>query len=351
MTIPRNRVLLAIAAAIVLAAGCASLEPNPNLQKAQADVQAAANNPEVMAKAPHELRRAQEALANAERAWREKEPVEEVNSQAYVAQVRANAAMDYARARRATDEMQQAQAEVARLQLAAREREASLATAEARRQQRSAEEARADAARANRDAAAAAREAAAAADQAAAERARSAQAEQQAREAMAAAADQTAAERARTAQAQQQAREASERLALMEKRLVEIEGKQTDRGILVTLGDVLFEFGHAELLPAAEPRLDRLAEFLKQFPDRKLLIEGYTDAIGSESYNRDLSRRRAQAVQAALLRRGLDPSRMTTEGYGKAYPVADNASATGRQMNRRVEVVVSDDKGNLRPRA
>src|SRR5262249_19850147 len=147
------------------------------------------------------------------------------------------------------------------------------------------------------------------------------------------------------------ARETRERLALMQTRIAEIEGRQTDRGILVTLGDVLFEFNKSELLPAAQPRLDRLAEFLKQFPDRKLLVEGYTDAIGSESYNLELSRRRAHAVQAALLMRGIDSSRMAAEGYGKSYPVADNANATGRQMNRRVEVVVSDDKGNLKPRA
>jgi len=151
--------------------------------------------------------------------------------------------------------------------------------------------------------------------------------------------------------AEQQAREARERLAVMETRIVEIEGQQTDRGILVTLGDVLFEFGKADLLPVAEPRLDRLANFLKQFPEKKLLVEGYTDSIGSDSFNQELSRRRAEAVHAGLIRRGVDPARMVVEGYGKAFPVADNANPTGRQMNRRVEVVVSDDKGNLRPRA
>lgn len=317
MTNLRNRVSLAVAAALA-AAGCASLEPNPALERARADVQAASANPDVLTRAPRELYQAQDALARAERTWREKEPAVEVNHQAYLAQRRAAAAMDFARGRRATDELQQAQIEVDRLRLASRERDTALAQAEARRQQQAAQDARADAAAAARAAAAASGEA--------------------------------ASERARAVQAEQQAREARERLALMETRIIEIEGKQTDRGILVTLGDVLFEFGRAELLPVAQPRLDRLAEFLKQFPDRKLLVEGYTDSIGSEKSNLELSRRRAEAVQAALQRRGIDPSRMVVEGYGKSYPVADNASDTGRQMNRRVEVVVSDEKGTLRRR-
>jgi outer membrane protein OmpA-like peptidoglycan-associated protein len=341
MTILRNRVSLAVAAALALAAaGCASLEPNPALERARADVSAASANPDVVARAPRELFQAQDALARAERTWRDKAPTTEVNHQAYLAQTRAAAAMDFARGRRATDELQRAQVEVDRLRLASRERDAALAQAEARRQQQAAQDARADAARASQDAAAAARAAAAASSEAASERARAA-----------AASGEAASERARAAQAEQQARDARERLALIETRIIEIEGKQTDRGILVTLGDVLFEFGRAELLPAAEPRMDRLAAFLKQFPERKLLVEGYTDARGSEQFNLELSRRRAQAVQAALLRRGIDPSRMVVEGYGENFPIADNASDTGRQMNRRVEVVVSDEKGNLRPRA
>ena len=107
-------------------------------------------------------------------------------------------------------------------------------------------------------------------------------------------------------------------------------------------------------VPTAEvritPDLDKLANFLKQFPDRKLLIEGYTDSVGSDSYNQDLSDRRAQAVRDALVQRGVDTSRITARGYGKAHPVADNASPEGRAMNRRVEIVIADDKGNLRGR-
>src|SRR3989344_5731674 len=140
------------------------------------------------------------------------------------------------------------------------------------------------------------------------------------------------------------------RLRAHEAQLRELEAQQTERGLLVTLGDVLFAFNKAELSAQAGPRLDKLANFLKQFPDRKLLIEGYTDSVGSDSYNQDLSDRRAQAVHDALVQRGVDTSRITARGYGKAHPVADNASPEGRAMNRRVEIVIADDKGNLRGR-
>ena len=123
-----------------------------------------------------------------------------------------------------------------------------------------------------------------------------------------------------------------------------------DAGASVTLGDVLFEFGKAQLLPTAGPRLDQLADFLRQYPDRKLLIEGHTDSVGSTSANQTLSERRAQAVQQALTMRGVDPSRITTRGYGKAFPVASNGTPEGRALNRRVEVVIADDKGTLRSR-
>ena len=136
----------------------------------------------------------------------------------------------------------------------------------------------------------------------------------------------------------------------LEEQILNLATNETDRGLVMTLGDVLFAFNKAELSAQAGPRLDKLANFLKQFPDRKLLIEGYTDSVGSDSYNQDLSDRRAQAVRDALVQRGVDSSRITARGYGKAHPVADNASPEGRAMNRRVEIVIADDKGNLRGR-
>jgi outer membrane protein OmpA-like peptidoglycan-associated protein len=335
-----HRIATLVASAVLALTGCASIEPNGALEKARVDVNAAAMDPDVVARAPLELRAAQDALDRATAVWRAGDSAAEVNHQAYLAQVRAITAMDFARARRATDEMQQAQAESDRARLAARTREADWANAQARAQARAAEEARAQAEAARNESSIAAQQAAAAAQQAAA-------ATQQA----AAATQQAAADRDRAAQAEAEAMDAKQRLALVESRIVEIEGRHTERGILVTLGDVLFEFNKAELLATAQPRLDRLADFLRQFPDKRLLIEGYTDAIGSDRYNLELSQRRAEAVKNALVSRGIEPARMTAEGYGKAYPVADNKDAGGRQMNRRVEVVVSDERGNLKPRA
>ena len=97
-----------------------------------------------------------------------------------------------------------------------------------------------------------------------------------------------------------QANAAQDRVRALEAQLRDMEAQQTERGLLVTLGDVLFAFNKAELSAQAAPRLDKLANFLKQFPDRKLLIEGYTDSVGGDRYNQDLSDRRAQAERDAL---------------------------------------------------
>lgn len=150
--------------------------------------------------------------------------------------------------------------------------------------------------------------------------------------------------------AQNQAAQANARASALEVKLKELQAQQTERGLLVTLGDVLFEFGKANLLPTAGQRLDQLADFLRQYPDRKLIVEGHTDSVGSDAANQALSERRAQAVQQALLMRGVDAARITVRGYGKSYPVASNATPEGRALNRRVEVVIADEKGNLRAR-
>ena len=97
--------------------------------------------------------------------------------------------------------------------------------------------------------------------------------------------------------------------------------------------------------------INKLAQFLQENPDRKVIIEGYTDSTGSDAYNQTLSERRATSVQVALIKMGVNPSRIVTAGYGKAYPVADNASVSGRAMNRRVEVTISNDNQPVKPRS
>jgi outer membrane protein OmpA-like peptidoglycan-associated protein len=120
----------------------------------------------------------------------------------------------------------------------------------------------------------------------------------------------------------------------------------------MTLGDVLFDTGRAELNPGAARKLDQLSQFLTEHPDRRVQIDGFTDSVGTDSYNEDLSRRRADAVKSALMSRGVDSTRISTQGYGKAYPVADNNDSGGRQLNRRVEVVIGGDGGTaISPRS
>ena len=91
--------------------------------------------------------------------------------------------------------------------------------------------------------------------------------------------------------------------------------------------------------------MDQLAQFLVEHPTRRVQIDGFTDSVGTDSYNEELSQRRANAVREALIARGIESSRIGTEGYGKSYPVANNADSGGRQLNRRVEVVIGGDNG------
>lgn len=131
----------------------------------------------------------------------------------------------------------------------------------------------------------------------------------------------------------------------------DLQAKQTERGTLVTFGDVLFDYDKSDLKPAGMRDIQKLAEFLKENPDRKLVVEGYTDSTGSDAYNQQLSERRAESVRRALTRAGVDMQRIQTVGYGKQYPVASNDSNSGRAMNRRVEVTISNDDQRVAPRS
>lgn len=153
------------------------------------------------------------------------------------------------------------------------------------------------------------------------------------------------AQQARNASAQAQS--AEDRAKALERELADLKGKKTDRGVVVTLGDVLFDTGMATLKPGAYSTIDRLATVLKEDPQRKVLIEGHTDSVGSDEYNQGLSERRAASVQAALFERGVEASQISTVGKGKSTPVASNASAVGRQQNRRVELVFQEDRSKV----
>ena len=125
--------------------------------------------------------------------------------------------------------------------------------------------------------------------------------------------------------------------------LSDLKAKQTERGIVLTIGDVLFAFDKATLSPGAFRNVDKLAVFLKKHPNRSVLIEGHTDNVGSDEYNLDLSEKRAETVKNALVAKEVGEERVTTKGYGEKYPVASNNTSDGRQQNRRVEVVILNE--------
>jgi OOP family OmpA-OmpF porin len=151
-------------------------------------------------------------------------------------------------------------------------------------------------------------------------------------------------------QARMAAREEAEKAAkakaeaeMLMKELSELKARQTERGIVLTIGDVLFAFGKAYLSPKADRNVEKLAVFLNKYPNRNVLIEGHTDSVGSDEYNLDLSRRRADSVKDRLVEDGIDPARITTVGYGKKYPAVSNDTDANRALNRRVEVIILNE--------
>jgi outer membrane protein OmpA-like peptidoglycan-associated protein len=154
------------------------------------------------------------------------------------------------------------------------------------------------------------------------------------------------------------ARQVAEELAAREKQLREqlsaLEARETARGLEMTLsGDILFDVGKADLKPGAMQNLYPLTTFLRDYPDRAVLVEGHTDSTGSDAVNQPLSERRAESVRSFLVGNGVAPARILARGYGKAYPIAGNETAAGRLKNRRVDVVILDPgespEGKLRP--
>ncbi len=142
--------------------------------------------------------------------------------------------------------------------------------------------------------------------------------------------------------AQARADDATHRASTLEQELAELRAKPTPRGMVLTLGDVLFDTAKATLKPGAYPTIDRLAEALKNEPDRQVVIEGHTDSVGSDEYNQGLSERRAESVQSALLERGVRSEQIRAFGKGESTPIASNDNPGGRQQNRRVEMIFAN---------
>lgn len=148
-----------------------------------------------------------------------------------------------------------------------------------------------------------------------------------------------------------QLEQAEARAAQLEQELAELQAERTERGYVMTLEDILFDVDEASLTTGGQQEVARLAEFLRQFPEQNVVIEGHTDSTGDAGYNQQLSERRAMAVEDALVRLGIDPMRVMATGYGEQFPEVSNETAAGRQQNRRVEIVILDEDQQVVPRS
>jgi outer membrane protein OmpA-like peptidoglycan-associated protein len=142
--------------------------------------------------------------------------------------------------------------------------------------------------------------------------------------------------------AQQAVASSNQQNAELKLQVEALQAKPTDRGLVLTLGDALFSSGRAELQPGAGSHLQKLVAFLNKYPDRTVVVEGYTDSVGGADYNQGLSERRAGTVRSYLIDQGISSIRLSALGKGPSNPVAGNDTAAGRQQNRRVEVIISD---------
>jgi len=125
----------------------------------------------------------------------------------------------------------------------------------------------------------------------------------------------------------------------LKREMAELKAKETERGMVLTLGDVLFDLNEATLKPGAERNIDKIADFMNKHPEKIVKIEGHTDSMGDDAYNLQLSNARADSVRQALVLRGVEAYRVSTQGFGETLPVASNDNRSGRQQNRRVEVI------------
>jgi outer membrane protein OmpA-like peptidoglycan-associated protein len=276
----KKKLITVIGVAGVLSACASAPQRNDQLEQARAEVQTLAANPMAQQAANSDLEQARTSLNQADSAFQQKRPPQQVNQLAYLALRHAQAGEARVAEARARQQIAKAQEDRNRIQLQAREHETEAAKAEA-------------------------------------------------------------------ATARNTAAAAQSELASARQELSDLQAKQTDRGLVMTLSDVLFDTGKATLKAGATRDLDRLAHALKDNPNTRVKIEGYTDSVGSDSYNQELSQRRAQAVADALQSRGVPADRYQIEGLGKEFPVATNDTPAGRQQNRRVEIVFSDDAGRF----
>jgi len=318
-------ILLPLSCLFLFFAGCASSQKESmardQMERAKKAYANARGNPVVEAYAPIQLQDAGKAVQAAEQAseW------DEMLQLGYIAEKKTQIAVTVAEGKVAERDIEKLNLETAEIIAAKRTQEAKLAQKEAQRATLEAQKARSESEKAFSQAEQARLAAAAEAE-------RAAIAKRQAEQARLAALE----------EAEKAARAKAEADQLM-KELSELKAQQTERGIVLTIGDVLFATGKAALSPDANRSVVKLADFLKKYPNRNVLIEGHTDSVGGDDYNLALSLHRADSVKEKLVADGVDPNRVTTVGYGKKYPIAGNDTAAGRTLNRRVEVIILNE--------
>jgi outer membrane protein OmpA-like peptidoglycan-associated protein len=332
----KNQYLPMILIVAAILSGCGSMPKNSLLSATHNNYSTAQANPDVTSLAAVELKDAGDSLSKADAAWSKGESTITVNQLAYIAQQKIAIAEETAKRKSAEAAVTDAGANRDRMRLEARTAEADAAKQQAMTAQQIADQQAAQLAAANAEA------------QHNQSRLQETTAEAEAAKQQAAEARDMAAQKsAELAAANAHSEHDQALIAQQEAQLQELNAKKTEHGTVITLGDVLFGAGQAKLKSRGMRSVQKLADFLEQYPQRKVLIEGYTDSTGSTRLNQELSERRANAVRAALSDAGVSHDRIMTRGYGKAFPVADNNTAANRQLNRRVEIVLSDDNGNL----
>ncbi len=280
--------LLGVSAVGILVFGCApTVRENALLEQAQSTFAAAQSNPDVQKNAPLELQKAKVELDQAEKLLERGAEAQEVEHFAYLAKQNTAIAKEIANVKLAEQALDAASEERNKILLEARTQEAKKARLLA----------------------------------------------------------ETLSAEAQKAKTERLA--AEERARKLEAKITELHAVKSERGLVITLGDVLFDTNKTELRSGAQYTIEKLAAFLTEYPKRKVLIEGFTDSTGTVEYNQQLSERRAAAVRDALAAKGTDPSRLMIRGYGVEFPVASNKTAEGRQLNRRVEVIISDEDGQI----
>lgn len=282
--------LITLSSAIVLMTACASTPDNANLvEDVRSEYEQLSSRTDYNKHAPIALKDALEEIKKAEKLVEESASEKKIKRQAYLAELKLKYAQELVRKGEAQKTIADAESSRKDILLKARTNEAQMAQAKA---------------------------------------------------ALASSRANAMEQRAETAE--QRASRLANKAQKLESEIDEITTKKTDRGLVLTLDNILFETGKAQLLQGSQRSISRVSEFLNNYPDRNITIEGHTDSRGSDTLNQQLSKRRADAVRMALLEQGISSSRVAAKGLGEQYPVATNDTREGRLQNRRVDIIIEN---------